>query len=243
MGEQRAFSIIIPTYLEEKNIPLIMKKISEVDFNKRIFEVIIVDDNSPDNTKNMMNELQAQFSYLKFIIRTGSKSLSHAVIEGIDAAKNELLIVMDADLSHPPEKIPEMLILLERDDIDMVIGSRYVAGGCLKNLGKHHKIISYFAIGLSKMVLPIKVKDPLSGFMGIRKTVYDRGKKLNPIGWKIGLEIMIKCGCKNIIEVPIEFSGRQQGRSKLNIKVCFDYLCHIIKLFFYQRLKNVENEG
>src|SRR3989344_9539625 len=122
------FSIIVPTYKEAKNIPELSERIASNHFSQR-FEVIIVDDNSQDGTIEVIEKLRRQYSWLKLITLKNSRSLSKAVITGIQNANYPIIIIMDADLSHPPEKIPEMLHVLSQPDVDMVIGSRYVKGG------------------------------------------------------------------------------------------------------------------
>ena len=142
---------------------------------------------------------------------------------------------MDADLSHPPEKIPLMLAILDQPNIDIVIGSRYVKGGSVDHKWPFiRKLTSRVAALLAKIVLINNVKDPLSGFLAVRKNTFVAGDPLTPIGWKIGLELMVKCRCKNIREIPIHFSQRRHGKSKLNFRISMDYLRHVMKLLRYR---------
>jgi len=149
---------------------------------------------------------------------------------------------MDADLSHYPEKIPEILAVLDQPEIDMVIGSRYISGGLIdQDWSYYRKIISHVSAWLARLLLILSIKDPLSGFIGIKKEVLNRANYINPIGWKIGLELMVRCQCKSIVEIPIQFSARQAGKSKLTLKVGWSYLQQLITLFLF-KLKSASNE-
>ncbi|VVC77000.1 Undecaprenyl-phosphate mannosyltransferase [Aquicella siphonis] len=230
-----SFSIIIPTYCEARNIPDLAQRIANVDFGGRQFEVLLIDDNSQDGIANVVHHLAFAYPWLQLIVRTEKRDLSQSVICGFRNARHPLIVTMDADLSHPPESIPAMLEMLADTGTDMVIGSRYIPGGSSDhNWPFIRKITSRTAALIARMLLTAPVKDPLSGFLAFRKDLFLSGDPLEPIGWKVGLELMIKCRCKNIREIPIHFSQRSHGKSKLNMKISFDYLRHIIKLMRYQ---------
>ena len=230
------FSIIIPTYHEAKNLPLLAKRIAAVDFGKRDFEVILADDNSQDNTIAVVEELSTHYPWLKLLTRHGKKrDLSDSIIDGFNLASYPILITMDADLSHPPEKIPAMLACLADPAVDAVIGSRYVKGGSTDPSWPMIRVFtSRFAALIARVLLSTPAKDPLSGFLAIRLKTLLAGGRLKPIGWKIGLEIIIKCHCNNIQEVPILFSQRRHGTSKLNFKISLDYLHHVVRLMCHK---------
>src|SRR4051794_38959160 len=123
-------SIIVPTYKEAENLPLLIPQIASAMAGKPwAWEVIVVDDNSPDETKHVLDQLSARFPQVRYLIRTRDRGLSSAVLAGIELAHHDVLVVMDADLSHPPEAIPSLVEKLLRDEADFVIGSRYVDGG------------------------------------------------------------------------------------------------------------------
>lgn len=232
---QENFSVIIPTFCEANNIEELIMRFANIKFNVHHFEVIIVDDDSCDGIIDVVHRLKDEFPWLKLIVRQGEKSLSKAVIEGFRVALYPILIVMDADLSHPPEKIPEMLKTLANPKVDMVIGSRYIAGGSTDVVWPMtRKIASRSAALLARLVIGRNIKDPLSGFIAIRKDKIVNGSPLLPIGWKISLEMMIKCRCKLIKEIPIHFAERNQGNSKMNFLVLIQYLLHIKRLAFYK---------
>jgi dolichol-phosphate mannosyltransferase len=237
--QQNNFSIIIPTYLEANNLPLLIKRISELGFDETNFEVIVVDDNSSDGTADRVTELSQTHPWLKLILRRDARSWSKSVLAGIQIAKFPILIFMDADLSHPPETIIPMLAALKKPNIEMVIGSRYMRGGSIdKKWPFYRNLISRMATWIIRPLLPSKIKDPLSGFIAVRKPSDILNEKLwNPIGTKLGLEIIVKSHLKNIIEIPIYFGQRQFGESKLmNMKSVLRYLEQIRQLWLYKLL-------
>jgi dolichol-phosphate mannosyltransferase len=163
--------------------------------------------------------------------RSGQRDLSRSVIDGLQVAPDNAraLVVMDADLSHPPEAIPAMLDKLDSGN-DMVIASRYMPGGTTDaEWGLGRMIQSRLAGWMSRPL--VRLTDPMSGFFAIRPDVYERGKqRLNPIGYKIGLELIVMCQAEAIGEVPIHFSERIKGKSKLTLRVQWQYLRHVLRL-------------
>lgn len=224
------FSIIIPTYHEAKNIPALIQEIAQVNFKHKTFEVILVDDDSQDGTMEIVEQLRSQYAWLKVIHRQKKRSLSHSILDGLKSSCYPFLVIMDADLSHPPHKIPEMLNYLADQQVDMVIGSRYISGGSSdESWPLARKVLSKTAAWAARRFLSIQAKDPLSGFIAFRKATCF-ADELQPISWKIGLEIIVKCNYKHIQEVPIRFSKRRYGSSKLTFKVAFDCWRHVLKL-------------
>jgi|SRR5579885_289719 dolichol-phosphate mannosyltransferase len=237
------FTIVIPTYREAKNIPDLLKRIASVNFHNRSFEVLLVDDNSQDGTEEIVDQLSTVYPWVRVIVRSNERNLSESVIDGFKNAQYPIVVTMDADLSHPPEKIPEMLAVLAEPGVDIVIGSRYVAGGSTDYYWpRSRKAASWLAALIARYLLSANAKDPLSGFLAIRKKTFFSAEQLNPIGWKIGLEIMIKCHCKNIREVPIHFAQRRYGSSKLNFRISIDYLTHVFRLMSY-KLIHLNSDG
>ncbi len=223
-------SIIIPTYNEKENIKRIVPRIfSALDKAKIKGEVIVVDDNSPDGTAEEAEALGKRYP-VRVLKRPGKLGLSSAVLDGFKLAKGEMLGVMDADLSHPPKKIPEMIKRLESGSCEFVLGSRHVKGGKIENWPLKRKIISMGAKILSRPLT--NVKDPMSGFFFLRRDVLERGR-LNPKGFKIALEIVVKCKPR-VVEVPITFTDRAAGKSKMGRSEIVNYLIHIAKLYSYR---------
>lgn len=222
-------SLIIPTYNERKNIKKLLTKITLLKIQN--LEVIIVDDNSPDGTTEEVERL-AQKLPLKInpIQRRGKRDLSLSVLEGFKNSRGEILGVMDADLSHPPEIIPKLIKELE--NADLVIASRRIAGGEIKKWPLKRKIFSTLATFLAKILVP-KISDPLSGFFFFKKKIIEN-IKLTPIGYKIGLEIFVKGRYENFKEVPFVFENRQGGQSKLNWRVILKFIFHLLKLYLWK---------
>lgn len=232
---ERNFTIVIPAYREVSNITELVTTISQVDFGDRHFEVLLIDDNSQDGTVEIVQQLSSKYEWLKLIVRSGSRDLSLSIIQGFQAARYHILVTMDADLSHPSKDIPKLLALLEQPDVDMVIGSRYIPGGSVDSQWPLlRRITSQTAASMARCLLPSDIRDPLSGFIAMRKTTFLACTTLKPIGWKIGLELMIKCRCKNIREIPIHFSQRRKGSSKLNLKISLDYVRHVLTLMYFK---------
>ena len=158
--------------------------------------------------------------------------MSSAVLEGFKAASGSILVVMDADLSHPPEKIPEMVSKIESGEGEIVVGSRYIRGGSVEDWPFRRRIISKGATMLARWLT--KVKDPMSGFFALKKSVID-GVDLNPVGYKIGLEILVKGKYSKVVEVPIHFANRKAGTSKLGGTEVLKYLDHVSMLYEHKR--------
>ena len=225
-------SLIIPTINEAENLPPLLARIAEA-LRGRDWEAIIVDDASTDGTPAVCQSLSKDFP-IKLLTRIyPSNGLSGAVLHGMAEAKGAFWVVMDADLQHPPESIGALLEPLEKNDADFAIGSRYIEGGSMEErFGLPRRLLSRFATFLAK---PFSggVRDPMSGFFALRRETYLRGKRLTPIGYKIGLELMCKCQVKSVREVPIHFGARTRGESKLSVKEQYRYLAHLSRLYDY----------
>jgi dolichol-phosphate mannosyltransferase len=215
-------SVIIPTYNEAGNIK---KLITEIHKNRRDAEIIVVDDNSPDGTA----EIAKSIPHVKVLVRKNQRGLGSAVIGGFRIASGDIFCVMDADLSHPPELIPKLRKALE--NADFALASRYVKGGGSENWPLLRKIISKAATLLARGVT--SASDPMSGYFMFRKNII-QGVELQPEGFKIGLEILVKGKQDRIAEVPYTFRDRFAGKSKLGIRTNLQYLHHLIKLYRYK---------
>lgn len=221
-------SVIIPTYNEKDNITPLVERIHQA-LTGRDHEIICVDDNSTDGTIETAEGLTKRYP-VKLFVRRREKGLATAVIHGIKQASGNIIGVMDADLQHPPEVLPDLLKAME-DGADMVFASRYVQGGGCPGWDLSRKIISRAALTASHLLLPAsrRVKDPMSGYFMFRRENIDPDK-LKPIGYKIALEIMLVGSFKNIVEVPFIFKERSAGASKLRPQQQIDYLKHIFSL-------------
>ncbi len=226
-------SIIVPTYCEAENLPSLTQRIFVALRDQAYdFEMIVVDDNSPDNTQEVCRQLATEYP-LRLLVRKTERGLSSAVIAGMNVAKGEILLCMDADLSHPPESVPELVAALENPQIDFVIGSRYVPGGSTEDgWGLFRWLNSKIATLMARPLT--STSDPMAGFFCLRRDTYHAARQLNPIGYKIGLELLVKCGCRNIAEVPICFANRLHGSSKLSLREQLNYVRHLRRLYRFR---------
>jgi dolichol-phosphate mannosyltransferase len=224
-------TVIIPTFREEANIRNIITEVDAV-FKKNALngEILVVDDSSPDNTIAIVNELKTTKENLSLLVRTSDHGLSQSVADGFTHATSDILVVIDADLSHPPALIPKMYEEI-RAGSDVVIGSRYMEGGGIKKWPLKRRVISLGATFLGRLLFP-DITDPVSGFFAIRKNVV-AGAKLKPRGYKILLEVLGKGRWERDREIPFEFSDREIGASKLNAKTITDYAGQVLDITLY----------
>lgn len=238
-------SIIIPTYNESNNIIEILKQIKNSIPKNIISETIVVDDNSPDGTGRIVEEYIKNFKKITnhtidIIHRTAKTGLSSAIFNGIQEAKGETIIVMDADHSHPPQIIPKMIESLKKSHCDIVIASRYVKGGQIKDWTISRKMISKIATKIAKLFLNIEPKDPMSGFFAFKKNIL-KNSKFDLLGYKILLEMLVKTKNVKIMEIPYTFTDRKIGQSKLDSQIILDYIKSIWKLYRFG--KNVKTNN
>ena len=230
-------SIIVPTYNESQNILSILRSIeSNLPKNKPV-ETIVVDDNSPDGTGNIVEEyvktVKKITGYTIGVIRRKAKEgLSSAILKGIESSNGQTIVVMDSDLSHPPDIIPKMLDVLDNSEYDIVVASRYVKGGTVSGWPIKRKLMSKIATKIAQHGLGIEQKDPLSGFFAFKRKILD-GLKLDAIGYKVLLEILVKTKGVRVKEIPYTFANRMQGESKLGASTIFDYIRSVWKLYRY----------
>jgi dolichol-phosphate mannosyltransferase len=226
-------SVIVPTYGEAANLPILVPRVHQaLALAGLTGEVIIVDDNSPDDTPAVCRSLAARYP-VRLHVRYHERGLSSAVLEGLRLAAADSLVVMDADLSHPPEKVPELVAALQDPSVDFVIGSRYVPGAATdEGWGLFRWLNSRVATLLARPFTT--AKDPLAGFFALRRSTLQQAAPLDPVGYKIGLELLVKCRCRTIKEIPITFRNRLHGESKLTLREQINYLKHLKRLFEYK---------
>jgi len=222
-------SLIVPTYNEVDNIATLARRVHEALSSHCSYELIVVDDDSPDGTAEAARGLESQYP-VRVFVRHNERGLASAVIHGFGKAGGEVLGVIDADLQHPPEMIPDLL-QRARDGADVVVGSRYEAGGGTEKWTRERLIVSKVAKMLAQLLLPSskKVSDPLSGFFLFKRRVIE-GVKLDPVGYKILLEILVRGKVERVASVPYIFRGREAGASKYGIREQINYLRHILRL-------------
>ena len=233
MNHSPLLSIIIPTYKEAGNIKNLVEEILEY-CDRDSLEILVVDDNSQDGIDEQIRLLYEQGINITLLQRLENRGLATAVKFGMNRANGKYLVCMDADLSHPPAVIPKMIQVLEdQRDVEVVVGSRYVdEGGFAGQWNQYRQWNSKISTMLANLVIhDLGVKDPMSGYFCIRQEVYLRAAYIKPIGYKILLELLVKCGCSRVVEVPITFRERAKGESKLNLREQMNYLNHLSRLF------------
>ena len=227
-----ALSIVIPTYNERGRLADLVSTLFDVFRRHEIDgELVIVDDNSPDGTGAIADDLATRFR-IRVVHRAGKLGLGTAVIEGLAAATAEVCGVMDADLSHPPDLLPRLLRPVQQGQADFVIGSRYIPGGGARNWPMARLIMSRFACLLARPVTP--VRDATSGFFLLRRDIAE-GVRIEAGGFKICLELLVRGRATAVLEVPYVFTDRLVGESKMNWKEAAGYLRQLYDLFLFKR--------
>ncbi|EKE38737.1 hypothetical protein ENUP19_0002G0063 [Entamoeba nuttalli] len=221
-------TIIVPTYNEAENIEQLIIQLEDTlkDIN---FDILVMDDNSPDKTGEKVQRLKSEGHKCNVVIRTENRGLSPAVIEGFGIAKGNVVLVMDADLQHPVSVVPKLYEAI-KNGAEVAVGSRHCPGGGIENWAFHRRVISWGAALLARPFT--SVSDPMSGFFAVKSSILKRSK-LEAKGYKILLEVLVKTGAKNVVEVPIIFTTRVHGESKLTGGVMTNYLLHLFSLFCY----------
>lgn len=222
-------SIIIPTYMERENIERLVDALEKALADEK-FEIIIVDDNSPDGTGEVAEKLAEMYGNIRVIHRFEKRGLSSAILDGIKNSRGKFICVMDADMQHPPEVVPKLLQVGVRGG-DLVVASRYIDGGGVEGWSIARRIVSIVATLMARAIVKKarRVRDPLSGFFMFKREVIN-GVSLSPLGFKILLEVISKGRYRSIIEVPYIFKGRLKGRSKLSLREYLNYIKHLLKL-------------
>ncbi len=225
----QTLSIIVPTFREAANIAPLAGRIAGALSGTGIeWELLLVDDDSGDGSEAVAAELARRLPVRMIVRREPPRDLSLAVIEGIRQCRFDRLVVMDADLSHPPESIVDLLAALDAG-CDMVIGSRYVPGGVIdRSWGLYRALNSRLATWLTRPL--VKCADPMSGFFATRRGALPDLPTVRPMGYKIALDLMVR-GRLRVREVPIEFRDRSQGFSKMNWRQQVRFLRHLSGLY------------
>jgi dolichol-phosphate mannosyltransferase len=260
LHSQPLFSVVIPTLNEAENIIKLIKEIKTGTRENEPYEIVIVDDNSPDDTVGtLLNDFtdddgfkiyeirqniglqshqyyliypqKENHFYIKIIKRNERSGLISAIYEGFKSSISEYILVMDADFSHSPSHINRLVSEIRRSNSDLVIASRYVKGGRIVGWTSKRIFLSKFATNLSKLIFGLSnVSDPMSGFFIVKRSII-RKMQFNTSGFKILLEILVKSKNIKIEEIPYTFSDRASGVSKLNSKVTIDFFKGLYTLY------------
>lgn len=226
-------SLVIPTYNERDNVIPLVENLSQLLDRKILdqYELIIVDDDSPDRTWELAGKLTSDYPQLRVMRRQGEKGLASAVVRGWQGSRGEILGVIDGDLQHPPEILYNLLETIEKG-ADLALASRHVEGGGVSEWSLLRRFLSRGAQILGLILLPEvvgRVSDPMSGYFMVRRQAI-AGPILNPTGYKILLEVIGKGRIETIGEVGYVFQERQEGESKVTWKQWLEYISHLLRL-------------
>ena len=228
-------SIIVPTYNERDRLPELVTAIFAAYASEGLDgELVVVDDNSPDGTGALAEDL-AKNHRIRVVHRAGKLGLGTAVIEGFNAAAAPIVGVIDADMSHPPTLLPRMFAIMQQAHADVVVGSRYIAGGGTRNWPVSRLLMSRLACVMARSLTP--VRDATSGYFLIRRDLA-RGVRISAGGFKICLELLVRGRPGTVIEVPYVFTGRTAGESKMNLKEALGYLAQLRDLHWFARTRS-----
>lgn len=239
MPTRPMLSIITPTYQEAVNINAFVRDITGA-LTREIpdWELIVVDDDSRDGIDEKCDALRRQGVPIRLVVRRQVRGLATAVIEGFRHARAPVWVVMDADLSHRGTDVFKLYRAI-RTGADFAVGSRYLTGGSTDDRWTVYRFLNSKVASL--MALPlVSVSDPMSGFFALRGNLLKKGGRLSPVGYKIGLEILIKCQPQSLKEIPIHFRTRVRGQSKLSLGQQLLYLRHIGSLYRYEWNRRIQ---
>jgi dolichol-phosphate mannosyltransferase len=221
-------TMVVPTYNERDRLAELVRSLFDaVEAQGLALELVIVDDNSPDGTGQIADDL-AKSHRIRVIHRAGKLGLGTAVVEGFAVASAEVVGVMDADFSHPPALVPRMLAAMQANDADLVVASRYVPGGSTPNWPMRRRMLSRLACLLARPLSPIR--DAASGFFLIRASIARR-VTIKAGGFKICLELLVRGWPTRILEVPYRFDDRELGESKMSVREAAGYLVQLRNLY------------
>jgi dolichol-phosphate mannosyltransferase len=226
-------SIIVPTFNERDNVPLLLKKI-EAALPGVAWEIVFIDDDSSDGTIEVLRSLSRRDPRVRSLHRIGRRGLSSAVVEGILSTSSPYVAVMDADLQHDERLLGQMLDVLRDDEADIVVGSRYCGEGSVGAWDERRQKISRIATELSRLVVKADLTDPMSGFFMLRRSVFEGAMRhLSIQGYKILLDILASTkSAPRVKELPYVFGLRQHGESKLDALVTLEYLNLLLDKMF-----------
>ena len=225
-------ALVIPTLSEAENIGGLLDHVRRVLDPLNIpYEIIVVDDDSPDRTGEVVSAIAKEDPHVRLLVRKGERGLSGAVLYGWKHTDGTILGVMDADLQHPPELLPQLIAAID-SGCDLAICSRYTPGGDLGKWNPARKLLSAAAVWVTWPLQRsrLRAKDPMSGFFMVRRRCVDN-VTFQPKGFKLLLEILVRGNVRSVEEVPFVFGLRYRGASKANAKVAWDYARLLLRLY------------
>ena len=226
-------SLVLPTYNERPNLATVISRILvALDRLGEKFEIVVVDDDSPDRTWELAEGIAAGEPRVRVLRRVGQRGLASAVVAGWEHARGEVLGVMDADLQYPPETLPTLLEALERSGADIAICSRYAPGATVQQWSLLRWVISWGARLAGRLLLPMALRgiaDPGAGYFLVRRRVIE-GIDLRPRGFKVLIEVLARGRHAAVVEVGLPYEGRKEGQSKFRGRQVVEYLAHLVGL-------------
>ncbi|HZY70465.1 MAG TPA: polyprenol monophosphomannose synthase [Thermoplasmata archaeon] len=222
-------TVVVPTLEERASFELLAPRLQRA-LAPFVAEVIVVDDDSRDRIDELVGRLASPPRF-RAVVRRGVRGLASAVVAGIREARGTVVVVMDADGSHPPEILPQLIGPILEDRADFVLASRGAPGGAAPGLHGGRRLISW---GATRLARPLtRVSDPMSGYFAVRRTLIDPDR-LAPLGYKIALELLVKCRPPRVVEVPFVFGERLAGTSKLDRGQMAAYVRHVLRLYAWR---------
>jgi dolichol-phosphate mannosyltransferase len=240
--EASSVAVIIPTWNERTNIGTLLGRLSEI-LADHDYRLVVVDDGSPDGTAGAVKEVQRQDPRVVLVERQGKLGLASAVLKGAEASKSKVAVMMDADLSHDPEIVPELVEKIQ-GGYDVAIGSRYVPGGRLVGWPWHRRLMSWAATCFARVLLWPGAKDPMSGFAAFKRDLLlDPPTRYSAKGFKLLLEILVTRAPLKVAEVPIAFAQREKGVSKMGSGELLEFAILCLKLMAWKLSRPFKRQG
>jgi len=222
-------SVILPTYQERESLELLAPLLAHA-LAGYAAEVVVVDDASPDGTADYAASRSGALPW-KVVRRARRLGLASAVLDGIAASTSPVIVVMDADGSHPPDTLPALIDTVRQGGAELALASRRASGASMTGFVGLRKMVSSVAGALARPLT--KVSDPMTGYFAMRRSILGRSP-LTPVGYKIGLEILVKCRPRPVVEIPFHFGPRMAGESKLDRREIGSYLQHLWRLYWWR---------
>lgn len=221
-------TVIVPTYNERDSLPRLLDRLAGLAAHHAL-QVVVVDDGSPDGTGELAERYAREGVFPLVVVHRDRKAgLASAAVDGVAAARGEIVSVIDADLSHPPEVLADLAAAV-RNGVDVAIASRYVAGGGIEAWPLLRRAVSRGATWLARAVLGLRVRDPLSGFFAVRRELL-LDRRYSGIGYKLLVEILATHPDARVVEIPYRFVDRAHGTSKLSAAEVLAYLRLLLTL-------------
>jgi dolichol-phosphate mannosyltransferase len=223
-------TVVVPTFKERDNIPQLINRLRRLLVGYCTWEVIFVDDDSPDGTADLVRKIGEGDDRVRCVRRIGRRGLAGACIEGMLASQAHYIAVMDADLQHDESLLTAMLDRLRTGDVDLVVATRYLNGAAASGLSAKRARVSQWSNAFARRLLGVNLTDPLSGFFMVRRTIFENmAPTLSPQGFKILLDIATNAhGRLRIAEFPYIFRARNRGKSKFDLKAALDFLALLV---------------